>query len=406
MLRLRSQFGDMDLSNLMSDEKKTADDHANSEESSLAEPSEEELRAWQEAQFQRGQAALEKKRREETTSAVQRRRDELKKKQKGLASSDDCDSDTADGDWEQISSSPDLRGQSSVFFPTKTRDTEMLGVHPRLTELAASGPEPDLLGTPWKQLYSSAEGDGLSLINLLDNIRGYPGPTVLLLGAVPSSAKTTGKCKPTSCASTTTVGFFSTSPWVESTSFTGNAECFLFAFDGEAEKIKFFKPLNKPDKDSNNYMYCHPATFTATNRRRMNTGGQVARTDGLVHGLGVGGSASQPRLHLTETLEDCRAMDYCNLFEDGDLLLGHAKETLNFFDVDCLEVWAVGGDEWINESLATQKAHRDIQQANLLKARTVQDKRQFVQDFTNGLMSAKHNGLFSHSNQAADRCDL
>ena len=77
LLRLQSQFGDMDLTQLLEGEngeqKEEADDA--SEESSLAEPSAEELKAWQEAQFHKGQKALERKRQEANPgSAIKRRR--------------------------------------------------------------------------------------------------------------------------------------------------------------------------------------------------------------------------------------------------------------------------------------------------------------------------------------------
>lgn len=392
MLRLQHQFGDLDLANLIGDEKKTDDDEeAQSEESSLAEPSAEELRAWQEAQFQRGQKALEKKKHEETRSAIQRRREELKELQRrktdGLLSEDDT---VDDDDWEQIAAAPDLKGQPSIFFPSETKGGQLLGAHPLLEELVAEGSEPDILGTSWKLLYSSAEGDGLSFVKLLDNIRGYPGPTVLLLGAVSASSKETVESSQQRHSSTN-IGFFSTSGWVESSSMTGNSDCFLFAFNERSEKIHFFNPKEQKGETTPHYMYCHPSSLKASNLRR---------------GIGIGGSASQPRLHLTENLEDCRAMDYCHLFEDGDLLLGQAKHTLNYFDVDCIEAWAVGGDEWINESLEAQRSQREIQQANIMKARTVKDKKQLLHDFTGGLLSTKSSGLFAHAPYAADRCDM
>lgn len=279
----------------------------------------------------------------------------------------------------------------------------MLGVHPILQELVSEGPEPDLLGTTWKQLYSSAHGDGLSFVKLLDKIRGYPGPTVILIGAVPPASKRSGSSSKTE-PWTSTIGFFTASPWIESPSFTGSSDCFLFAFDCKSEKIKFFKVLEKPDRDLKSYMYCHPSTLKAANvRGAANTS---KKTDGLVHGLGVGGTALQPRLHLTETFEDCRAMNYCQLFEDGDLLLGHAQASLNYFDVDCIEVWAVGGEEWINESMARQRGHRDVYEANLVNARTVKDKKQFINDLAGGLLNSKSNGFFAHNFQTTERCDL
>ena len=135
----------------------------------------------------------------------------------------------------------------------------------------------------------------------------------------------------------------------------------------------------------------------------------MAKRDGLVHGIGIGGSPSQPRLHLTESLEECRAMDYCPLFDGGDLMLGAGKDSLNYFDVECIEVWAVGGDEWIADSLQARQRQRSILQATQQKARKI-DKAQFYMDFQAGLLGShqqqQHHQLFSHLEHTANRCDF
>jgi TLD len=365
MLRLQSQFGDMDLTNLLdgAGAKETSD----SEESSLAEPSPEELRAWQEAQFQKGKAQVEAKK-DATKSAVQRRREELAK---------------GEDDWEALPALPDLRGQSSAFFPTMDHDgAEIVGVHPLLQQLSAAD---DILGTTWKRLFSSTHGDGLSFGNLWTKVHGYAGPTVLLVGAIPSASKALSKHQSTTTTTTTTtLGFFSTSPW----SACESSDCFLFAYD-EQEDIHFFRPRRPDHPTQQPYMHCL-SSAQATNV-----------TQG---GIFIGGA---PRVHLTETLEECRAMDYCSQFEVGDLLLGHAKDSLNYFDATQIEVWAVGGEEWIQESLLTQTKHQAIGEANRLRAQKV-DKHQFLQDFQGGLMSTsgKPGGLFAHYDYNTERCDM
>ncbi len=378
MNRLKSQFGDLDLSGIVGSQVDDSDD------SSVEEPSPEELKAWQEAQFQKGQNSLAEKRKQETKSALQRRRAELRKDNQGN-----------DDDWEQVAALPDLRGQSSVFFPTNdAQGNEILGVHPLLQQLSEGDSE--ILGTAWLRLCSSDEGDGLSFFKLLETLRGYPGPTVMLIGAVPASSKKMG-----TNSSKTTIGFYTTSPWLESTQFTGNSECFLFSMDDN--QVHFFQPRKlKTNEKEPHYLYCHPSTMNINGRRRPF---QSNHTDGLVHGLGMGGTPLQPRLHLTETLEDCRAMDYCHLFEQGDLLLGNGKDSLNYFDVDCLEVWAVGGADWIAESLKARQAQRAVSESVTMKARKV-DKKQFLQDFHGGLLSGTPNGFFAHVQHATDRCDM
>lgn len=375
--RLKSQFGDLDLSQILGSQDNDSDD------SSVEDPSPEELKAWQEEQFRKGQAILAEKRKQETKSALQRRRAELRKEK---------DED----DWEQVAALPDLQGQPSTFFPTcDGQGNEILGVHPLLQQLSEGDSE--ILGTAWVRLYSSAEGDGLSFYKLLETLRGYPGPTVMLIGAVPSSTKKMG----VSSSTKTTIGFYTTSPWVESTQFTGSSECLLFSMDDN--QVHFFRPRNlKPNEKEPHYMYCHPSTLNINGRRRAQ---KPNSTDGLVHGLGVGGTPLQPRLHLTETLEECRAMDYCRLFEEGDLLLGTAKDSLNYFDVDCLEVWAVGGMDWISESLQVRQAYRAVSDAATVKARKV-DKQQFMQDLQGGILSYKTNGIFSHAQYVTERCDV
>jgi hypothetical protein len=409
MHRLQAQFGDLDLTQLVGSPNEGEDTADSDDESSVAEPTPEELQAWQAAQFEKGQAALEAKRHAERKSAVQRRRAELRSKNH---------KDDDEDDWEQVAALPHLKGQSSVFFPSSdAQGNELLGVHPLLQQMAEGDSE--ILGTTWKRLYSSAEGDGLSFYHLLETLKGYPGPTVLLVGALPSVSKSAtastsstgakGKTTPT------TVGFYTTSPWTESTTFTGTSDCFLFAMDTstthqEEEKVHFFRPredLNKKktmkQQDETHYMYCHPSTLNVTSRQQRHRSNM--HTDGLVHGLGVGGTSLQPRLHLTETLEDCRAMDYCTLFEGGDLLLGQGKDSLNYFDVDCLEVWAVGGEEWIADSLKEQQAQRDIVESVTMKARRIKDKKQFLGDVQ--LLSNNNNtGLFGHVQHTMNRCDM
>ena len=423
MLRLQSQFGDLDLSHLLTttDEPASAcdannndDEPSSSDESSLAEPSPEELKAWQESQFQKGHAVQQAQRREKL-GAVQRRREALQKQRARNAHVEEDDDDD-DNDWEQVAGLPDLQGQSSFFFPTTTahdddNGTELVGVHPLLQQLAREG-DPDVLGTAWHRLYSSADGDGLSFVHLVDKLHGYPGPTVLLIGTVPSTTKrlSTQSSPCTTTTTTGTVGFYTTAPWTTtttttSTTVTDSSDCFLFAFDDHHDTIQFFRPTPKDHhhkNDNPHYLHCHLSTTSSPH--------QGSSTDGAVHGLGIGGSPSQPRLHVTESLEECRALPYCRWFEAGDLLLGRADDALQYFDVDGLEVWAVGGKEWIHDSLQEQQTHFALTQAQRVQARKV-DKQQFLRDFQGGLLSLsgdhhQPSGLFAHHGHTTDRCDL
>ena len=116
---------------------------------------------------------------------------------------------------------------------------------------------------------------------------------------------------------------------------------------------------------------------------------------GSVHGMGIGGTTSQPRLHLTESLEECRALSYDLLFDDCDLLSGKCSHSLYYFDVDCIEIWGVGGEEWIADALQTQAKAKKMHAACLEMARRV-DKRQLLDDLDNGLIFGNGDGLFGH----------
>jgi hypothetical protein len=398
LLKLQSQFGDLDLTNLLNEDEAKTKDGYSSEESSLAEPTAEELLAWQEAQFKKGQQEIDTKKRLKMTP-LQRRRD-LKK----VSSNIDADEE----EWEQVPALPDLGGTTSAFFPSSDeKGNELLGVHPMLQQLVQG--DPDILGTKWSRLYSSSEGDGLSFHNLLNTIKGYQGPTVMLIGTIPSVSRslTTTQNSEKTTIKRTTIGYYTTSGWEESADFFGNSDCFLFSFQESDNKLNFFHPIDSKDADKKNYMYCHPSSLKVTNRRSK-TPVQGNVTDGSVHGIGVGGTPSQPRLHLTESLEECRAMEHCKLFEGGDLLMGAGTESLNYFDVDCLEVWGAGGDEWIRESIEARQKGRDIKEAHLQRARKV-DKKQFLDDFRMGRIAmngSANPALFGHMQYTTGRTEL
>jgi hypothetical protein len=104
-------------------------------------------------------------------------------------------------------------------------------------------------------------------------------------------------------------------------------------------------------------------------------------------------------LHLTESLEECRALSYDTLFDDGDLLLGKGDESLYYFDVNEIEAWAVGGN--VDAVLAAQSKQKGIKLATLERARKV-DKRQLLEHIQNGFAwkSGNKPGLFGHREHA------
>lgn len=382
--RLQSQFGDMDLTNLLHDEngKKTNQSENDSQESSLLEPTQAELESWQNAQFEKGQKVLQQKKCLDMP-AVQRRRDAPFL----------CDEDD---DWERVASLPRLC-ESSFFFPeSDTFGNSILGIHPLLQRLSLADPE--ILGTNWKRLYSSAQGDGLSFHRLLSTISGYVGPTVMLISGTPSKTHTINSKNRDIDERRSSIGFYTTSGWSESPVYFGSEECFLFTMDHDENQVNFLKP--KTTASAKNYMYCYPSSMNLSNRRSQ-TIASSSSTDGCVHGLGVGGTSKQPRLHLTENLEECRAMEFCSTFESGPLLK-EGSDSLYFFDIDCLEVWGVGGDEWISKSLMAQKRSRYSSERAMKRAQTV-DKKQIFDDLKSLGTSP---GLFDHMEYASNRTDV
>mmetsp|Transcript_9728 Transcript_9728/g.17498 ORF Transcript_9728/g.17498 Transcript_9728/m.17498 type:complete len:425 (-) Transcript_9728:136-1410(-) len=410
LARLQAQFGDMDVGGMLGDQCNCDDDDS---ESSLEEPTAEELRVWQEMQYDKGRMKMEAKRIQESgsvgNSALQRRRQKKTAQQRTLMR--EYEETEEANEWEHLAPTPDLGRATSIFFPAVLEndadcagagDLELAGgVNPLLQKLVKGDPE--VLGTKWSPLYSSSEGDGLSFYNLLDKIRGYDGPTVLLLGGTPSPSRCLGQVNHDDRVS---LGFFTTDSWIESSDHFGSSDdCFLFSLDHKTNDVKFIRPKarsqSSPNLGTKRYMYCHPSSLSTTNRRIRG----ASKTDGSVHGIGIGGSASLPRMHITESLEECRALAWDSLFDDGDLLSEECSKSLYYFDVDCIEVWGVGGEEWISDALKARAKGKESQIASLEQARKV-DKSQFLGDFENELTCGNKPGLFGHRGLVEERCDL
>ena len=93
----------------------------------------------------------------------------------------------------------------------------------------------------------------------------------------------------------------------------------------------------------------------------------------ITHGLGIGGTGSCyqiPRLHITPTLTDCTCGTYDELMEPGDVLLPPSDFPCYKFDILDIEVWGVGGTEWIQYALDERSKLRSRRQAS--NRRTIQ----------------------------------
>ena len=423
LARLGAQFGDLDMSQLGlgvvgggggavgntdygTNDGGMVNDESD-DESSLEEPTPEELAAWQASQFSRGRERAKQKEEAErqtresgdgngTAVSIQQRRRILRDTQQQRAASSSSVLDL-------------LGGDTSVFFGPSTTDA--------LEELVseATDGDPEVLGVrPWKRLYASYE-QGLGFWNLWTALKGYDGPTLLIVRCHPSASKTLagatreGRTRTTAC-----LGFYTTTPWKESSDLFGGDtadgdKAFLFSIDegkGEAgtktedegknnnrKRLVRFFPVEPTSSSAPGYMYCLPPLeckegFSGKSRTRA------------VVGLGVGGRPTQPRFHLTETLEDCSCLTYDSgrTTRDGDLFAcfddnnnddnrnsgtgkttnrcrpdeGHPfAQTLYRFDATELEVWGIGGTDWIDHALQERERTR---QQHILRFQKV-DKR-------------------------------
>lgn len=245
------------------------------------------------------------------------------------------------------------------------------------------------LGGMWYRLFSS-DADGMSFNRLLKSILGYSGPTLLIIKSTSGS----------------TFGAFTSSKWIESSSFYGTTACFLYQLE---PVIHVYRPRmtvvdNSYGINNANYMYCNPEA-------------RSKGYDGLAHGIGFGGDTQKPRLFISETLDDCIAQSDDLTFERGDLFTpvspDHASNTAtanntkntkrhrNVFEIEQMEVWGVGGDTAVQDALQKREDHRQIMDANIQKARKV-DKAQFLDDFKSGLIESK---AFQHREQIRGRDD-
>ena len=136
--------------------------------------------------------------------------------------------------------------------------------------------------------------------------------------------------------------------------------------------------------------------------------------DQQAHGLGFGGTVQEPRLFLTETLDDCVASATDLTFDNGRLLpnvgdygttsandKNSQQQHRKYFTVDSLEVWGVGGTAVTLVALQQREAARAVTQEAIRRARKV-DKAQFLDDFRTGTFASK---AFQHRQEADGRAN-
>jgi hypothetical protein len=230
---------------------------------------------------------------------------------------------------------------------------------PELVTVSFTSPK---FGGKWKRLYSSFY-DGRSFNRMEYSVLGYTGPTILLIR--------------TTCDNV--LGAFAEAPWKEHREFFGTPDCFLF-------QLKPALKVLRAKGEDHNFMYLHSDYFQ----------GALA-VDGIPHGLGLGGTISKPRLFIPESFEHCTADYLDKTFESGELL---PPEALEKFEIKCLELWGVGGDEEIQKGLRDRAEFRNKTKEMLEKARTVHDKSAFAKDLKSGLLLGK---LYDHQEYVRGR---
>ena len=130
--------------------------------------------------------------------------------------------------------------------------------------------------------------------------------------------------------------------------------------------------------------------------------------------MGFGGTVQEPRLFLTETLDDCVAAATDLTFDNGRLLpnvgdygttsandKNSQQQHRKYFTVDSLEVWGVGGTAATRTALQQRDVARAQAQETIRRARKV-DKAQFLDDFRSGTYASK---AFQHRQETDGRAD-
>jgi TLD len=225
------------------------------------------------------------------------------------------------------------------------------------------------LGGQWRRIYSS-DHDGLSFRSFECGLISFQGPTLILIHTTRGD----------------TLGYFSDVPWKASSPnwFSGEGESFLFRL--QPTWNVYFPSI--PDLPKRFHQF-------------LNTPVSHQRND-LLLGLAVGGVAEDtPRLHLTMSLENCKACPFGSVFESGPLL---GDEETSFFDVDSLEVWAVRilDDRTFEKDLLAGQLQASVKES-VRQAFAKVDRRDFVDDLASG---AYLNTLFQHRGQTRGRAEF
>jgi hypothetical protein len=220
------------------------------------------------------------------------------------------------------------------------------------------------LGGTWRRLYSN-DCDGFSFRTMLEAVLAFKGPTVILIRSTDDGSPGDVFGYSTSC------------PWKTSRKWFGEgSDSFLF-------------------KVSPNLAF-YPATGNGKHYMYLNLPSIRHAKD--LSGMAMGGIAGDcPRLHLTESLEKCRACDTDVTYAPGPLL---SNDMEAYFDVDVLEVWATNEtQDSFERGVKSGSLQTECREATRQAVAKV-DPKEFLDDFTNGTFINK---AFGHRDVITDR---
>ena len=199
---------------------------------------------------------------------------------------------------------------------------------------------------------------------------------------------------------------FSESRWKDSNRFYGTPENILFAL---APRLKIYRASGGDSKAASN----QPNANTSNNYQYLNM-----KSYGYPHGIGMGGNLDRFRFFIPEDLDDgskthkvCVANESDLTYEHGELIPS-SGESVEFisnindlgtrFNIECLEIWACGGEELIKRGVVAQAKDRDVRSDIINKARQC-DKAAFAgNSFDQEFLLSK---TFAHKTRMADDVD-
>ncbi len=182
-------------------------------------------------------------------------------------------------------------------------------------------------------------------------ILGYEGPTCVVIQTTANAV----------------VGVFTNTRWRACRDTSGDShvkdEVFLFTFQ---PALNVYRARTDTPGGKQHLWYLYSQELDSSNKNIT-----------APEGLGWGGTSEMPRLWIPSAFERCHAGGWDKTFQPGPLL---PDECCERFEIKCVEVWAVGGEERIEQRLAKQAMFRQQTKQALQQARVVLDKREFVND--------------------------